>query len=376
MKKSFADILGDVEVKNMKKREKKLPQWSGVDIDIPSSLALEQCSSSLAASHKAEYISAFYKDKKPLVCDLTGGLGVDSCSFSKIAARVHYYESNPELAEAVERNVSRLGIENMVFHCEEVDENTPLPHCDLIYADPARRDSAGKKVFKLEDCSPDIMQLLPKLRELSPRLLFKLSPMADLNVLSRSFGSDLAEIQIVSIEGEVKELLCHLERDRRDEHTISVVELAESGSEKFSFKSSEESSAELRLAEKIQSESYLLEPSAAILKSGAFKLICRRFGLRKLDISTHLYLSDNIEDIPKALFKAFKIKEILPLGKASFKEIKMRYPQAEVSAKNIPLKSEELRARLGVKSGSATHIFGCKSAPDGQILIISSVLLQ
>ncbi len=373
-----------MESQNRKKREKKLPHWEGVDIEIPSSLALEQCSSSLAARHKAEYVSEIFKGHGFSVCDITGGLGVDSCSFASVAEKVHYFERNAELAAAAERNAGKLGIGNISFHSCEVDENTALPHCDLIFADPARRDNAGKKVFKLEDCSPDILSLLPKLRDLADHLLFKLSPIADLNILARGFGKDLKEIIIVSIDGEVKELLCHLEHDWDGGYGITVVEL--SGSEtSFRFSPEEESEAGIVLTEEglvgsasqggeAQPECYLLEPSAAMLKSGAFKLPCSRFGLRKLDISTHLYTSKSLEGIPQGLFKVFRIKEALPFGKASFKEIRTRCPKAEVSARNLPIRSEELRTRLGVKSGSATHIFGCKTAHDGQILIICEVL--
>ena len=40
------------------------------------------------------------------------------------------------------------------------------------------------------------------------------------------------------------------------------------------------------------------------------------------------------------------MKEILPLDKASVKDIGKRYPHSEVSAKNIPMSSDELRSRL------------------------------
>lgn len=89
----------------------------------------------------------------------------------------------------------------------------------------------------------------------------------------------------------------------------------------------------------------------------------------KLGRFTHLYtigepLSDSeLEDRVKEFRdfgKVYRVKEILPLDKASVKDIGKRYPHSEVSAKNIPMSSDELRSRLKVKSGNDAHIFGVR----------------
>ena len=58
--------------------------------------------------------------------------------------------------------------------------------------------------------------------------------------------------------------------------------------------------------------------------------------------------------------KIFMVKELLHFDKASAKTVGKKYPRSEVSAKNIPLSSDELRTRLGVASGDDAMIFGAR----------------
>jgi hypothetical protein len=118
--------------------------------------------------------------------------------------------------------------------------------------------------------------------------------------------------------------------------------------------------------------SWLFEPGAALMKSGCHPAACRRAGLRKLAPSTHLYLAD--APVPKlAPFGRFRqVLEVLPLDKRTMAEAGRRYPQADVSARNIPMTSEELRRRLGVRSGGGIHIYGT-TLGSRRILVISAV---
>ena len=403
MKRSFADILTHLDEGRAQKVARKLPAWAAAGIEIPSALALEQCSSSATASYKASLAgqaaaaadlrfahpshasrrgplpftrpwvatglpaappAPANQDKIGTVLDLTGGLGVDSWAFSQVAERVVYFEQNAELAAAAARNFAKLGADNIEVRNETVTPETELPEADLIYADPARRNAAGRKVFLLEDCTPDILTLLPMLLRKAPAVLLKLSPMADLAMLAERLGSALREIHVVESDGEVKELLCLLARDAAPaEPEIVLVRL--SGQEaSFSFKASEERAAEARFAAAVRPGDTLLEPSPALLKAGAFKLPCSRWGLEKLAPSTHLYLG---EAVP--WFKAWRVLEVLPFGAAAFKQLKRSYPRAEITARNLPLGSDALRKKLGIAPGGDAHIFACRLADGAAVLL-------
>ena len=382
MKQSFADILQGLDADRAQKVARKLPDWAAVDaerraagldaLEFPSALSLEQCSSSATARYKAGLVPA------ATVLDLTGGLGVDAWAFAQAAERVVYFERNAELAAAAGRNFPRLGADNIEVRCEEVTPQTGLPEADLIYADPARRDAAGRKVFLLEDCTPDILTLLPLLLRKAPAVLLKLSPMADLAMLAERLGPSLQEMHVVELDGEVKEVLCLLCRQSAPsaaEPGIVIVRLYGQGAERILFRMSEEREADAVYAAGVQSGDVLLEPCPALLKAGAFRLPCARWGLQKLAASTHLYVLPGTETCPGVpgdrFFKARRVLEVLPFGAAAFKALRRRYPRAEVTARNLPLGSDALRQKLGTAPGGDVHIFGCRLADGRAVLIVT-----
>lgn len=53
MKRSFADILQDLDDTQARRLARKLPEWAAVGAEVPSALSLEQCSSSATAGYKA-----------------------------------------------------------------------------------------------------------------------------------------------------------------------------------------------------------------------------------------------------------------------------------------------------------------------------------
>ena len=412
MKRSFADILQGLDSDRAQKVARKLPEWAAVGAEIPSALALEQCSSSATAGYKAGLAAAAVPPEAArmgTVLDLTGGMGVDSWAFSRVAERVVYFERKEELAEAARRNFGRLRAANIEVRCETVTPETELPEADLIYADPARRDAAGRKVFLLEDCTPDILTLLPMLLRKAPTVLLKLSPMADLAMLADRLGSALREIHVVELDGEVKEILCLLQHNTDlSEPDIVIVRLSgqaataaklraarypsqagawappvheATGGYGFAaappvpesslrFRLSEEQGAEVQYAAEVRPGDTLLEPCAALLKAGAFRLPCARWGLQKLAPSTHLYLSSAAPD--KGFFKAWRVLDVLPFGAAAFRQLKQRYPKADVTSRNMPLGSAELQKKIGLAPGGDVHIFACRLADSSSILIVTA----
>ena len=121
------------------------------------------------------------------MADLTGGLGVDSWAFAEVFGEVLYNEMRPELAAAANCNFKELGLSNITVRCctlgtavtsggmaSSVMAGTDRPSLrvtevldgfvpDILYLDPARRAADGRKVFRLEDCQPDVLGLLPDL---------------------------------------------------------------------------------------------------------------------------------------------------------------------------------------------------------------------
>lgn len=424
-------------IEGRRRLRKKLPEWVAcTGLVYPSSLCAEQCSSSDTARYKASIVQRIFNEyvgtvasmvgdpcrttgsategtesvpdknspttrnqsvtepaevtigtrKTGRIADLTGGLGVDSWAFSEVAEEVLYNEMNPTLAAAARHNFKALGVTNIFIKNSEATSDSLKDifgdfRPDVIFLDPARRDSAGKKVFLLEDCSPDVLKILPELFGISRFVLLKLSPMADITMaverLDRTYeeylekasgkgwnGQWVREVHVVASGGECKELLILLDGEWNEGYSLTCREDGKT----LTFKPEEITKAKAGYPDSTFAR-IIFEPGKSLTKAGVSNAICERFGLVKLARFTHLYtISEPLSDSEseqrtaplKDFGKVFYVKEILPLNKSSMKDVGKRYPHSEVSAKNIPMSSDELRTRLKVKSGDDAHIFGVR----------------
>ena len=354
----------------------KVPEWYEISsLVYPTALGSEQCSSTVTARYKATLAKRILGEVPGRIADLTGGLGVDCWAFSTVASEVLYNERDPRLVAAVKHNYSELGIRNVRYSDQEITSGSVSSvlgsfNPDIIFLDPARRSSDGNKVFLLEDCSPDVLSILPSLLASSRHLLLKLSPMADISMVVERLNNTyeqrdwVREIHVVACGGECKELLVWIDREWKGDYSITCRE--DGGSLSFGGR-------EIRLSKPALPESanfkYIFEPGKSITKAGVLNILCERFGLVKLARFTQLLsFRDFISrDEPQkrlgplcGMGKLFEVEEVLKMGKAAFRDVSKRFPKSEVSARNIPMSSDELRARLGAKSGDDAHIFGVK----------------
>lgn len=385
---SFADILRDLDSSRDAKLAAKLPEWAGVEgLVFPTSLSLEQCSSSALAMHKASLAAEARR-----IADLTGGLGVDSWAFSRVAQAVWYNEGNAALMGAVRGNFACLGVENAVFNNYMIEagrrdwEQSLRDFApDMIYLDPARRSAAGRKVFLPEDCSPDFLTLLPTLLDIAPRVMVKLSPMADITMLQRRIGDHLAAIRVIGLGDECKELLCDMVRmgdiiRMGDNNPCRIiVDIPDRGlSLDFTTAECADTASSVRIAQNVDVGMYLAEPHAAVVKAGVADAIAARAGFAKLERFTHLYIGEAPAGSASATSLAAALKgglnrivDVMDFGKASMAEIGRRYPKADFTARNIPMSSDELRRRCKSKpSTDGTHVWGVLTA-EGRKLIVT-----
>lgn len=235
----------------------KLPRWANIDgIIYPPHISMEQCSSEVTATYKAELAARLVKNNqqnarighslgKINFLDMTGGFGVD---FSYIAARLGvksmYVERQAHLCEAAKENFDRLGLKNAIvkngdgvevlhtFGLQEDESPQNAPNAEsyqgrsakplqLIFIDPARRDDAGNKVVSLQDCTPDVTLLQDEMLEKSDFVIIKLSPMLDWH-RAVSELKQVREVHIVSTGNECKELLLVLSSSLGDKAKSST----------------------------------------------------------------------------------------------------------------------------------------------------------
>ena len=467
-KAKWPEIDMDMAVNCIESRRKlrgKVQEWCDEPrLIFPRKLSAEQCSSSATGIYKADLAAKIASSEQAgktdigfRLADLTGGLGVDSWFFSKKAEQVMYCEMLQELCMAAKHNYAVLQANNITVNNaaiisktqidqqEKANQELSVPTKDqgmntenlsvfktpsqilsdfqpnIVYIDPARRGEGGKKVFLIEDCTPDVLTLKDEIFQHTRHILLKLSPMADITMVCERLGRCCREVHVVAAGGECKELLVWMDREWDDEYTIHAVELHKDGEAGvFSFNVLEEknavalqysshvcngttnksnNSSNNSCSENTKDEKlYLFEPGKALMKAGAFNLVAERFQIAKLGRSTHYYIFSALESKGteaskseskpstdsrtvfqakaqelKQYGKVFRIIRMEPLDKRTIKAAGKEFPKAEVTARNIPMDTDTLRKKLGVTSGDDAHIFGLKSDFQGSLLIITQI---
>ena len=356
------------QIEGRERTADKLPTFASIpNWWYPVRLSCEQCSSELTARYKASLLSplALGEGKEERFLDLTGGYGVDTYFLSEQFSHTDYVEQNEELCRIaahnfalsqkskVERQKLSIAIHNTT--AEDFLLSSPCGEAGwgLIFLDPARRDSHGSKVFRIEECTPNVEELLPTLLAHSKRLLIKLSPMLDLTQAVTSLSQVNWDIHIVAIKNEVKEVLLLSGGTGQ----IITIDLAQKD-QAFAFTREEEQHCGLDIRDG-KLANYLYEPNAAILKAGAYKLVAQRFGLYKLDVNTHLYTSRQfIENFPG---RVWRITE------------KQNLKQANVLTRNYPLTPEQLKKKLHLRDGGTAFVIGCRVAGKPTLLYAERV---
>ncbi|WP_452221991.1 THUMP-like domain-containing protein [Lacinutrix salivirga] len=337
-------IIEQIEAKN--KSKKKLPTWfSAKHIYYPNKLNIEQTSSEITAKFKANLVSG-----KSLI-DLTGGFGVDSFYFSKHIEKVTHCEINPTLSKIVAHNFKQLNISNITCIASDGIEalktiNTPF---DWLYIDPSRRDDSKEKVFLLKDCLPNVPKYLGLFFKYAEHILIKTSPLLDISAAINEL-SNVKTIYSVAVNNDVKELLFELQRDYNESITIKTVNIKKETEEHFEFQLHEESSNQPDFSKPL---TYLYEPNAAILKTGAFNTIATKLNIYKLHKHSHLYTSDTLIEFPG---RRFKIEKVAEYNKKRFKR-EFNIEKANVTTRNFPETVSQIRKKLSLKDGSDTYLF-------------------
>ena len=335
---------------------KKLPSWAAVErVLYPPHLNMEQCSSEQTARYKARLAGS-----GDMYVDLTGGLGVDFYWMSQGFKQRYYVERNAELCELVEHNFRTLGHNCSVCCCDTATYLPTVPHADVVFLDPARRNEHGGRTYDIKDCTPNILELLPLLMEKADKVILKLSPMLDW----RKAVDDLQyvrEVHIVSVDNECKELLLVLEQAERPLRLVCV-------NNNQIFEVSSHPSPLTSHPSPLTSEQFLYEPNASIMKAGCFDALAQQYPVCQVSANSHLFLSSvEIEDFPG---RRFQICAISSTNKQTLKEILAGVSRANITVRNFPMSVEQLRKKLHLKDGGDTYIFATTKADGAHCLYI------
>lgn len=363
--------------------KKKLPQWAhlfaeGKDIHFPPHISMEQCSSEATAKYKAAIINRelpiancqLSTINYQLLIDLTGGYGIDFSYMAPHFDKSIYVEKNEELCTIAKHNFELLGLHNTEVvnaNCEEyLSHHVGVTPQTVIFLDPARRDSAGGKVYRIEDCTPNLVVLQDSLFDIAHTVMVKLSPMLDITQALRTLRN-VSDIHIVSVKAECKELLFIMHREEPASLTYHCVNL-ETEEEYFQHNTTSEPQYDnVQVCRHIEPGTILFEPNASILKAGLQDTFGAHYGLHKLHPNSNLYIGDApIDHVPA---RQFRIVAISDFSKSSIKNFLKDIKQANLTIRNFPSTVIHLRQRLKIKEGGNDYLFATTIADDSHVLI-------
>ncbi|MFY8009532.1 MAG: THUMP-like domain-containing protein [Flavobacterium sp.] len=351
-------ILQQIAAKQ--KAATKLPSWFQTpNIYYPSKISVEQTSSEKTARYKSDLITG-----KSLL-DLSGGFGVDDFYFAKRFQNVTHCEIDTDLSEIVQHNFGQLGVSNI--ECISGDSEVTLANLnksfDWLYIDPSRRNETKGKVFMLKDCLPNVPEQLDFYFRFTSNIMIKTAPILDITA-GLSELQNVKAIHIVALENEVKELLWLIEKDWTGSPEITAINLIKDKTETFTFEWNS-----VAVAEYGESETYLYEPNAAIMKSGGFDWISAQFKLKKIHPHSHLYTSERLIEFPG---RVFTIDQVIPYNKTEMKLLANQ--KANITVRNFPDTVENIRKKWKINDGGNCYSFFTTDVNNHKIVLLCSKL--
>ena len=363
------------QIAGRQKAKEKLPEWYAIEgILYPKKVSMEQCSSSQTAEYKASLV------KGNLFADFSGGFGVDTAAFAKRFGKGYYVEPQQELCELFQHNCKVLDINNVNIVNGTMEDNlSSVGHVDMIYLDPSRRDTHGRRVVSLAHCTPNLLEWKSALLDCCNILMVKMSPMIDIFQTLRDLPETYA-VHVVAVEGECKEVVFLLKTGNemingtcRDamhcvstmgttatnttitNQTIIAVDINKTYTSRVKTTLETERTTPPQIASELGT--YLYEPNAAVMKAGIFNALSQQFQISKLAKNTNLFTTNELhENFPGRIFRIETLLEFHPRKTA--KELS-QLESASIAVRNFPLTAEELRKTLKIKDGNASYLFGC-----------------
>lgn len=331
---------------------------------FPSKLAGEQATS----DRLAEFHYGLVVPDKPLA-DFTSGLGIDLFHCSLKVSECLGIEFEQAKADALKYNIDVLGYKNIEIICNDCRKFAEMTdrHFSTIFIDPARRATDGSRLFRLKDCEPNVVEMLPRLSQICDRLIIKMSPMLDISHTIEELGG-CTEVISLGTPTECKELTAVIDFDNSSlQPTIKAVTLGDNWENIFSFKSEDELNVPTPIQSMPKEGDFLYEPFPAVMKLSAHKLLAEQCNVNMFHYNTRLYHSSILQDFPG---ETFIIDRIIDYASKNIKRLSLDYPQINVAVRNFGISAEALRKKLGVKDGGSRRLFGITVADGSKKMLI------
>ena len=324
------------QVKYLQRARQKLRRMYEARCILPQR-AFEQASSEQTAAAK--------RLSGGRLLDLTCGLGIDSTAMAERFESVVAIERDEVLAEVVRENLRRQGIDNVEVVTASAEEYvaTCKEQFDWIYVDPDRRTDQGRRVVRLEDCSPNVVELWPALKRISSRVAIKNSPLFDVEEAFRLFGH--CGVEVLSLAGECKEVMIYAD-GREPALAAEAV-----GKGRVEFKRSEIVNWPMPEEFAAAEYSHLIIPDVALQKA---RLV--RHALHDVaDVWSENSFGFARTEPRDVLGRVEEIARIEPFDMKALKR-ELKGVGTDITMRDFPHPLDEVRRRTGMRSGNEVRL--------------------
>lgn len=293
--------------------------------------ALEQASDPLVRRYRALKLAGAQ------VIDAGCGMGADSLAFAAAGCRVLGLDLDPVRVAIAQHNAAQLGLSDRV-RFQVYDLRTGLPElAEAIFFDPARRDTAGRRIHDVEAYEPPL-SLMRQWQ--ADRILAKLSPGVDLAQLQTYPGL----LEFISVAGDMKEALLWLNEPVGRRATL----LSDTGT--LNWQAEEIPPRPLSVPLR-----WLVEPDPALLRAGLVQQVAAAFDGYLLD-ETIAYFTC-AEKPRSAWLRAWRILDWMPFHMKRLRSAlrEQNVGQVTVKKRGSPLTPEELMRQLRLKGGTQSR---------------------
>ena len=324
------------QIKYLQRARTKLPRLYQARGIIPQR-AFEQSSSEECAA--AKRISG------ESLLDLTCGLGIDAVALASRFKRVVALERDEVLADITRENLRRMGVDNVEVITTSAEEYVAScnEHFDWIYADPDRRTAEGRRVVRLEECSPNMIALWPTLQRISERVAIKNSPLFDVEEAFRLFAG--CGVEVISLGGECKEVMIYADGEGERLAAEAI------GRGRVEYQRAEICDEPCEGDFTAQEYRYLIVPDVALQKARLVQHALR--GVADVWSNNSFAFARTYPE--GVLGQAHEIKRISPFDIKALKR-EFKGVGVDILLRDFPMSVDELRRRTSMRSGSKARL--------------------
>ena len=291
--------------------------------------AVQQATPRQVAEHRAKRFQG-----RALVADLGCGIGGDAMALD---GQVLGLDVDMERVAMSVHNVAMAGGR---LSGVRADLSTLPPFgADAGFADPARRDPSGRRVFDVERYRPPLSLLMERWAPLYGAFAMKVHP-----GVAHDQIPEVAEAEFVSLDGDMREACLWIGDFRSTEHTRATV--LPSGQ---SLAGTPLSVAPTEGAV----GAWLFEPDPAVLRAGLVGDLAVMFGLTALD-RTIAYLSGP-DPIDSPFLEGFEIEDLLPFNGKRIRSYLRQRNVGQVTVKKRGTAVDPDSFRRGLKLSGTEH---------------------